>query len=56
MVKAVRGDMSTAVGVIEARGIQIVYIDGSCAVCFGDDGDNRGLEIGELDRKGSGSR
>ena len=56
VVKAVRGDMSAAVSVIEARGIEVVYIDGSCVVCFGDDGDNRGLEIGKLDRKGSGSR
>lgn len=55
VVKAVRGDMSAAVSVIEARWIEVVYIDGGCVVCFGDDGDNRGLEVGELDRKGSGS-
>ena len=56
VVKAVRGDMSAAVSVIEARGIEVVYIDWSCVVCFSDDVDNGGLEVGELDREGGRSR
>ena len=51
VVKAVRGDMSAAVGVIEARGIEVVYIDWSCVVRFSDKGDNGGLESGEFDRQ-----
>ena len=39
VVKAVRGDMSAAVSVIEARGIEVVYIDWSCVVRFSDEGD-----------------
>jgi len=43
--------MSSAVGVIEARGIEVVYIDWSCVVRFSDKGDNGGLESGEFDRQ-----
>ena len=51
VVKAVWGDMSAAVSVIEAREIKVVYIDWSCVVLFSDEGDNEGLESGEFDRQ-----
>ena len=56
VVKAVRGDMSAAVGVIKARRVKVVNINWSCVVLFSDEGDNGGLESGELDRQWSRCR
>ena len=51
VVKAVRRDMSPAVGVVKASGVKVVNICWSCVVVFGNEGDNFALESGELDRQ-----